>query len=117
MNIQRYAKLSTTLEEILDTLITHYQPEKIILFGSMVEPDVSEWSDLDLVIVKETPLPFMQRLKEVALLCLAPVSVDFLVYTPAEFAELIAQKNPFILNEIVAKGRVLYEHQPTPAMV
>jgi predicted nucleotidyltransferase len=117
MNMQRYVTLSTTLEQIVHILVINYRPEKIILFGSMAQPDVGEWSDLDLVIVKETSLPFMRRLKEVALLCLAPVSVDFLVYTPSEFAELVAQKNPFILNEVVAKGRVLYEHQPTPAMV
>lgn len=82
----------------------------------MVNENVGEWSDLDLVIIKDTTEPFMRRLKEVALLCLAPVSVDFLVYTPTEFSDLITQKNPFILNEVLYNGKVLYE-RPTTAMV
>jgi predicted nucleotidyltransferase len=104
------------LEQIVQSLKTQYQPEKIILFGSMASASVREWSDIDLVIVKDTPRPFFERVKEVALLCRAPVGVDFLVYTPREFAQMISEKNPFILNEIVRKGKVIYGRQPTPAM-
>jgi uncharacterized protein len=116
MHTERYKTLNKTLEQILATLITKYQPEKIILFGSMATGDVGEWSDLDLVIIKNTSLPFMKRLKEVALLCRAPVSVDYLVYTPEEFNEMIKQNNHFILNEIIDQGKVVYEHQPAPAV-
>ena len=54
-----------------------------------------------LVIIKDTSKPFLQRLKEVALLCRAPVGVDFLVYTPGEFDQMIADRNPFILEEVI----------------
>ena len=93
------------------TLAAEYRPEKVILFGSMAQASVGEWSDLDLVIIKDTSKPFLQRLKEVALLCRAPVGVDFLVYTPSEFDQMIAERNPFILEEVVRKGKVLYERQ------
>lgn len=116
MNSPRYSKLSNSLEQILQNLITSYRPEKVILFGSMASAEVSEWSDLDLVIIKQTPKPFLQRLKEVALLCRAPVGVDFLVYTPDEFDRMIAEQNPFILEEIVRKGKVIYEREPAAAM-
>lgn len=69
MNVERHKKLTVALERIMHTLITQYQPEKVILFGSMADGTVGEWSDIDLVIIKDTPLPFLQRLKEVALLC------------------------------------------------
>jgi predicted nucleotidyltransferase len=117
MHTERYETLNKTLEQILTTLITKYQPEKVILFGSMATGNVGEWSDLDLVIIKNTSLPFMKRLKEVALLCMAPVSVDYLVYTHEEFDEMVEQNNHFILNEIVSRGKVVYERQPAPAMV
>lgn len=78
----------------------------------MAEGGVKVWSDLDLVIIKETTKPFLQRLKEVALLCRSPVGVDFLVYRPSEFEQMIAEGNPFILQEVINKGRVLYERQP-----
>ena len=116
MHAARQALLNQTLEHVLRVIATQYRPHKVILFGSMAKGTVGEWSDLDLVIIKDTPLPFLQRLKEVALLCRAPVGVDFLVYTPAEFAQMIAEKNPFIVEEIVHKGKVIYEHQPVETM-
>lgn len=116
MNCDRQAKLNTALEQIISSLVTNYQPEKIILFGSMARGDVGEWSDIDLVIIKDTPLPFVQRSKEVALLCLVPVSVDYLVYTPSEFDHMIAERNPFIVVEVLDKGKVIYERQPTEAV-
>ncbi len=116
MSNERRKKLADALEHVLQTLTREYQPEKIILFGSMVNPNIGEWSDIDLVIIKDTPLPFLQRIKGVALLCRAPVGVDFLVYTPGEFAQMVAEKNPFVLNEVIRKGQILYERQPTPAV-
>jgi predicted nucleotidyltransferase len=116
MHTERYAQLAKVLEHIVQMLTKHYQPDKIILFGSMASGTVSEWSDLDLVIIKDTPRPFLQRLEEVALLCLAPVGVDYLVYTPDEFAQMIAQNNFFIINEVVRKGKVVYERQPAAAV-
>jgi len=109
---QRRQRLNTALEEILHRLLTQYAPERVILFGSLAHETVSEWSDLDLVIIKETDQPFIQRLREVALLCRPTVGVDFLVYTPAEWAQLIAERNPFILHEVVRQGKVIYERQP-----
>src|SRR5512136_3348037 len=105
MNEERQAKLNQALERILLTLAVEYRPEKVILFGSMAQGSVGEWSDLDLVIINDTSKPFLQRLKEVALLCRAPVGVDYLVYTPEEFAQMVQSKNPFILEEIVRKGK------------
>lgn len=116
MNNQRQQTLSKALDTILDILVNQYHPQKIILFGSMAGENIAEWSDIDLAIIKETPLPFLQRSREVALLCQAEVGVDFLVYTPAEFEQMIAEQNPFIVDEIIKKGKVLYERQPTEAV-
>jgi predicted nucleotidyltransferase len=116
MNQKRYAELSTALQAILTKLIHEYRSEKIILFGSLATGTVGEWSDIDLAIIKETPKPFVDRSVEAAVLCRAPVGVDYLVYTPKEFSQLIHDKNPFVIEEIVHKGKVLYERAPIPAM-
>lgn len=79
--------------------------------NTLCTTNVKEWSDIDLAIIKNTPLPFLQRLKEVAILCQARVGVDYLVYTPQEFNEMIADGNFFVLDEIVEKGKVIYEQQ------
>jgi uncharacterized protein len=114
--MNREATLQETLDHILKTIIAHYRPEKIILFGSLASGQVGEWSDLDLVIINETGKPFLQRSEEVALLCMAPVGIDYLVYTPAEFAQMIASRNPFIVEEVLQKGKVLYEREPVAAL-
>lgn len=82
----------------------------------MATDTVGEWSDIDLVIIKDTALPFLRRLKEVALLCRVWVGVDYLVYTPDEFTQMVADENPFILEEVIQKGKVLYERQPAKAV-
>ncbi len=110
MNTERYTTLNQALEQILAVLRAEYHPEKVILFGSMADGTVSEWSDIDLLIVKNSPLPFMQRLKEVALLCRASVGVDYLVYTPDEIEQMKGEQNPFILD-VLQKGRVLHERR------
>ncbi len=112
MHQERLAKLTEALRNIQQVLIARYQPERIYLFGSMASGPVLQWSDIDLVVVKETQLPFLARLKEIALLCKAPVGVDYLVYTPAEFEAMVAGKNPFIVHEVLGRGKLLYERQP-----
>ena len=112
MNTERENQLAQALAQILEILKAQYEPEKVILFGSMASGTVHEWSDLDLVIVKDTSKPFLQRLTEVALLCRPRIGVDFLVYTPNEFAQMISEQNPFVLEEIVRRGKVVYERQP-----
>ncbi len=80
---------------------------KAILFGSLARGDVAEASDIDLILVKETSKRFVDRMEE-ALVTLDPhVGLDVLVYTPAEFAELL-ETRPFV-QEAVREGRVIYE--------
>ena len=109
---QRDSERRTRLEEELQRYLALLQkddpPERIILFGSLANGDTEAWSDIDLVIVRETDKRFLDRIKEVMQLLRPQVGVDILVYTPAEFAQL-AQARPFVRDEIVGKGRVLYE--------
>ena len=116
MNAQREARLLEALETIRTTLIREYQPEKIILFGSMASGVVGEWSDLDLLIVKETPLPFFKRLREVRDRCPVWIGVDFLVFTPEEMRQKIAEHDYFVVDEILKKGKILYEREPARAV-
>jgi predicted nucleotidyltransferase len=107
--MDRQRQLTDVLEHIMQTLISEYHPQKVILFGSMAKGEIDDWSDIDLVIIKETPKRFLARLKEVALLCRAPVGVDYLVYTPSEFEQMASEGRPFIQEEVLRKGKVLYE--------
>jgi predicted nucleotidyltransferase len=104
----RRVLLKRELGRWLPLLLAHEQPEKIILFGSYPADQVSEWSDLDMVIVKDTEAPFLERVRNVLALLEPKVGLDVLVYTPQEFAQL-SQERPFLRDEVVAKGKVIYE--------
>lgn len=107
---RRRALLEGELARWLPLLIAHEQPEKIILFGSYPAGQISEWSDLDLVMVKNTSAPFLDRIRQVLALLQPQVGVDMLVYTPQEYNQL-ARERAFVREEIAAKGKVIYERR------
>ena len=92
--------LARELNSIKDRIVKEYQPEKIIVFGSFVSGEIKNNSDLDIMILKDTKLPFLQRLKEVALISRPKIAVDFLVYTPREYQAMSLEGNYFF-NEII----------------
>jgi len=99
--------LERELNRWLPLLIAHEQPDKIILFGSYCAGKIGEWSDLDMVIVKETDAAFLDRTRQVLALLRPRVGLDVLVYTPEEFEQL-SRERAFLRDEIIAKGQVIY---------
>ena len=99
--------LQRELKRWLPLLIDNLQPEKILLFGSMAGKRLSEWSDIDLVIIHHTNLPFYRRIKQALQLIHPKVGVDLLIYTPDEFAKLSRERR-FFRDEIIEGGKVLY---------
>jgi len=97
------AKVHQVVEELKP-----YQPLRVVLFGSAARGDADEFSDLDFVVIKQTEKPFLERLKEAALLVNIPGSVDILVYTPEEWQRMQAVESPFA-ERVLAEGRVVYE--------
>jgi predicted nucleotidyltransferase len=71
--------LEAELTRWLDLLRRRYRPQRIILFGSLASGPLAEWSDVDLVVIKETPLSFLQRSAEVLRLLHPRAGVDVLV--------------------------------------
>jgi predicted nucleotidyltransferase len=105
---QRRAQLSSELQRFVTIITARMRPERIIVFGSFATGRIKEWSDLDLVVVARTDLPFYQRLDHVYRSVEPQVGLDVLVYTPEEWADLTATRR-FVQEEVVEKGRVLYE--------
>lgn len=105
---EREQLLNQELDRYLALLIEHDEPEKIIIFGSLGTGDIHSWSDIDLVVIKQTSLPFLDRLREMRRLLHPRVGTDILVYTPEEFEQL-SQRRLFFQEEILGKGVVVYE--------
>lgn len=105
---RRSVELAHEIDRWEQLLRRKYHPQKIVLFGSFAQGRTKAWSDIDMVIVKKTNKRFLDRIKEVLRLLKPKVSVDVLVYTPEEFTKLCKTKL-FFKEEIVARGKVLYE--------
>ncbi|MEW6744711.1 MAG: nucleotidyltransferase domain-containing protein [Planctomycetota bacterium] len=101
------------LEQALEDIV-HLLPSTDVLcaiaFGSLVTGDVGAASDLDLLVVRPTPLRFLDRAADLYELFQVPVGLDLLVYTPEEF-ERMKIDNPLI-RHAVRTGRVVYEAKP-----
>ena len=79
--------------------------QRVILFGSLVWGHPGLTSDVDLVLIWDTPLGFLERTAEVYRRLLPQVAADLFVYTPDELARMA--HTPFI-RRALAEGRVLY---------
>jgi uncharacterized protein len=79
--------------------------QRVILFGSLVWGHPGLTSDVDLLLVWDTPLGFLERAAEVYRRLLPQVAADLFVYTPDELARMA--HTPFI-RRALAEGQVLY---------
>ncbi len=96
----------TLKKEIIETFLP-YNPEKIVLFGSYAWENHDEESDIDIIIVYQTPKRFVDRLKELYLSWDIPKAVDILAYTPEEFARLMEESS--FVSQAVKQGELIYE--------
>ncbi len=96
------------LKEIVANLEKNYRPEKIILFGSYCDGTFTKDSDIDLLIIKNTDKHPIWRRVEARKASKVKIPLDILVYTPKEM-EKLKEENSFFIDEILAKGKVLYE--------
>jgi len=98
------------LDEIVRVL-KHYEPERIVLFGSRARGEADEHSDYDLIVIKCTDRPFLERLRDmVPYLVRLARPVDILVYTPEEFDRMGETGLGWVVRR---EGVTLYERSPS----
>ena len=105
--MDRKKQLEEELKRIVNVILTNYKPERLILFGSLANNKVHEWSDIDLAVVKTTNKSFIDRIGELLNLIRPKVGLNILVYTPKEVKEMETNRHYFWLDEIIDKGKVL----------
>ena len=103
----KMSKIKARLEKLKLQIVSRYEPEKIILFGSAVGDD-DKINDIDLFIIKEdTPDLGSERIRQLYRIVDTDLPVDYIVYRPAEVTERLTLGDPFIID-IFNKGKVLY---------
>lgn len=91
---------------LLDIILSRFEVDEIIVFGSWARGTQTKGSDIDLVVIMETQDNFVERgLVLTRVLWDFPYDVDFVVYTPEEWAHM----NTKFSREIRSQGQVLYK--------
>ncbi len=105
------APVSETLPRAVRRIARALRPQKIILFGSYGYGNPTPDSDVDLLVVMQTNASSADRSWAVSrLLIPRPFPVDILVRTPREIRYALNSRD-FFIQEIVARGQVLYERR------
>lgn len=105
-----YARsLDEALREVAAVLPGVDGIQRVSLFGSAARGRRDLFTDLDLLVIWETEMPLVERLKALYTLLDLAVDLDVICYTPAEFQAL--RDGPF-LRRILSEEVLLYEKKP-----
>lgn len=104
------SSLLKILPKITKQIIKKYQPEQIILFGSLAEGGGSA-NDIDLFLIKKTKTKrHIDRVRQLRRLLPDELPIDLIIYTPQEVEKSLKMGSYFV-EDILEEGKVLYEAQ------
>ena len=101
-------KTNAKIKDLCRQIVENFNPQKVILFGSHAYGKPNEDSDVDLLVI----MPFEGRNSQKAIEILSKVKsglpLDLLVRTSEQVKQRIEMED-FFMQDIVGKGKVLYE--------
>ena len=96
------------IDDTVRQIVEQFHPKQVILFGSYAYGHPRPESDVDLLVVMDTPLKESKQALQICLTINYNFGLDLIVRTPATLAQRLAWGD-FFLREIIKKGEVLYE--------
>ena len=97
-----------TIRALAKIIAEKFNPEEIILFGSHAYGKPHAWSDVDFLVVMDTPKGEANTIIEISdSLPSLPFSVDIIARSRAVINKR-KKSGDFFLREITKKGKVLY---------
>ena len=96
------------IQAVVQQITEQYAPDKIILFGSYAYGKPRPESDVDLLVVMNTTRKETEQAIHICQSISYHFGLDLMVRTPATLKRRLALGDPF-LQEVVSKGKVLYE--------
>lgn len=102
-----------TIQDLTQRIVDEYAPRQIVLFGSYAYGAPNRDSDVDLLIVKDTSAPPLERRVQVRRLLRDPkrtIPIEIVVLTPEELRKRLAIGDQFFMD-ILERGELLYGGQ------
>jgi predicted nucleotidyltransferase len=97
-----------TIRALAKHIADKFDPEEIILFGSHAYGKPTGWSDVDLLVVMDTPKGEMETILEVGRSLPRTVFRVDIIVRSRKTLEQRKKLGDWFLREITAKGKVLY---------
>ena len=96
------------IEDFSRRIAKEFEPHRIILFGSYADGKPTPDSDVDLLVI----MPFegrpVEKSVEIRMKLLPEFPLDILVRTPENIEHRLSMGD-FFMQDILRKGRILYE--------
>jgi len=99
------------IQQMINPIITQFQPQKIILFGSYAYGTPTVDSDIDLLILMDTDQKPIRMAAQIAAAIPHLLPLDIMVWKPSDFVQSVARQAVFA-TEVMTKGVILYEAHP-----
>ena len=96
------------IDQVVEQIVEKFKPQKIILFGSYARGNPHPESDVDMLVVMDTPLREVQQAIEICQQIEYRFGLDLIVHTPKYLAERV-KKGDWFLRDVLKEGKVLYE--------
>ena len=96
------------IDQVVEQIVEKFKPQKIILFGSYARGNPRPESDVDLLVVMDTPLKESKQSLEIRRHLDVMFGMDLIVHTPKRLKERLDMGDWF-LRDVIKEGKVLYE--------
>ncbi len=96
------------IDQVVQQIVEKFKPQKIILFGSYARGNPRPESDVDLLVVMNTPLKEVQQAIQICQQIEYRFGLDLIVHTPGCLAERVKMGDWF-LRDVLKEGKVIYE--------
>lgn len=98
----------STIDQTVRDIVEQFRPERVILFGSYAYGQPQPESDVDLLVIMDTPMKEVEQAVQICQALAPRYGLDLVVRTPANLKRRLDLGDLF-LREVVGKGKVLYE--------
>ena len=108
IDLESRGEISGQIEQYCQEIIRELNPRQIILFGSFATGDISEGSDIDIMVIADFQLSFLDRIKLLLELNRFDLPIEPIGYTAEEFDRQRRAGNSFV-SRAVEEGKIMYQ--------
>ena len=111
VDITKSEEIFEKIDRYVEEIVKKLNPRCVILFGSFARHDISEGSDVDLLVVADFEEDFLRRIGTLLKLNELGLPLEPVGYTPEEFKRMKEEGNVFI-EGVLNSCKVLYGEIP-----